>query len=305
MEPREEPVASPVVEMRELFCPVCGYDLRGIESTRCPECGGAFDRSALAASNIPWVHRRYLGTVRAFWKTVRMATVRPEHLGAECARPISYADALRFRLAVVLTAWVAIAAAATLAWLKTPGLRRSAFFSTISGFRYWRGEALDLKAPVPLILNLLWLLFWLWCASGIASWWFAPRRLSVVRQNRAVALSQYAVAPLALWPATLLLVASVAFAITRAVPGQSLEDALEREQMVRVGWMAAWTPVFIVPVLWWATTLRLLLRASDAGWARVLSAAVVVPVLVVGLGAASLVAIHFVANFVVLVVTTW
>ena len=233
-----------------------------------------------------------------------MATVRPEHLGAECARPVSYADAMRFRLAVVLTVWVSVAAAATLAWLKYSALRRYAF-STISGFRYWPGEALDLKAPASLVLTVLWLLFWLWCASGMAVWWFASRRLSVVRQNRAVALSQYAVAPLALWPAALLLVAAVAFAIARAVPGQSLEDLLEREQMVRVGWMAAWTPVFIVPVLWWATTLRLLLRASDAGWARALSAAVIVPVLVVGLGAASLVAVHFVANFVVLVVTTW
>src|SRR5687768_3337208 len=124
MESREEYVASPAVEMRELFCPVCGYDLRGIESTRCPECGGEVDRSALAASNIPWVHRRYLGAVRAFWKTVRTATVRPEHLGAECARPVNYADALRFRFVVVLTVWVPVAAA-TVAWLTIPALRRT------------------------------------------------------------------------------------------------------------------------------------------------------------------------------------
>ncbi len=32
---------------KHLFCPRCGYDLSGLESSRCPECGADFDRLAL------------------------------------------------------------------------------------------------------------------------------------------------------------------------------------------------------------------------------------------------------------------
>ena len=31
----------------DLFCPNCGYNLRGIDSERCPECGVVIDREAM------------------------------------------------------------------------------------------------------------------------------------------------------------------------------------------------------------------------------------------------------------------
>ena len=42
----------------DLFCPECGYSLRGIDSVdRCPECGHGSERARLTASNIPWTYR--------------------------------------------------------------------------------------------------------------------------------------------------------------------------------------------------------------------------------------------------------
>src|SRR5205823_2812668 len=49
----------------------------------------------------------------------------------------------------------------------------------------------------PLVLNLIGLLLFFILLTGVGSYFFHPRRLAVLRQNRAVALSYYACAPLA------------------------------------------------------------------------------------------------------------
>src|SRR2546430_12165891 len=79
------------------FCPDCGYDLRGLTSGRCPECGLLIDDAALAASPIPWVHRRRIGRVRAFFRTLMLTTFRPKRLAAAAAVPVDYREAQRFR----------------------------------------------------------------------------------------------------------------------------------------------------------------------------------------------------------------
>ena len=84
--------------LESLYCPQCGYDLRGIGDTRrCPECGLVIDWDELADSRIPWVHRRHIGRVRAYWRTLWLATVHTKSLSRETFRPVSYADAQRFR----------------------------------------------------------------------------------------------------------------------------------------------------------------------------------------------------------------
>ncbi|HKQ47015.1 MAG TPA: hypothetical protein VJZ71_02970 [Phycisphaerae bacterium] len=58
------PNAAPVVATssdEEIYCPICNYNLTGILTGRCPECGSLFDREALRANQqanritlIPW-----------------------------------------------------------------------------------------------------------------------------------------------------------------------------------------------------------------------------------------------------------
>ncbi len=42
----------------EIYCPSCGYNLRGIPEIRCPECGFGFDRTAVEATAINEFGRR-------------------------------------------------------------------------------------------------------------------------------------------------------------------------------------------------------------------------------------------------------
>src|SRR5438477_13137741 len=83
------------------FCPDCGYDLRGLSSERCPECGLSID-AAMVESPIPWAHRARIGRLRAFRRTVILATFRPKRLAAAVAVTVDYADARLFRRLVVL-----------------------------------------------------------------------------------------------------------------------------------------------------------------------------------------------------------
>jgi hypothetical protein len=188
-----------------LFCPGCGYDLRGIAaSDRCPECGLAIDRSAGGVSRIPWAHRRRVGRVRAYWATVRLATFRPRQLVEELNRPVRYADAQRFRIVTV-----ALASLGPIAFLLAPMVAgewpepadAGAMFNVGFYGRATGPNALDLGLPwfagarlypvLPLAVVLLFVL-----VTGVGSYWFAPRSLDVRQQNRAIALSYYALLPL-------------------------------------------------------------------------------------------------------------
>lgn len=102
-----KPVASsdPVLTA-DLACPECGYSLRGISSEKCPECGLAIDWATLSVSRLPWVHRRTIGRWRAYSRTNLLVIFRPKKLAGEMNRPVSFADAQRFRHVTVLLAWV-------------------------------------------------------------------------------------------------------------------------------------------------------------------------------------------------------
>src|SRR3954454_2037665 len=102
----------PTDNSTDLICPECGYDLRAIDSGRCPECGTPFDRATATRSTIPWANRQTIGRVRGYWRTAWIATFRPRMLGKECARPVALRDAERFRwmtVLILLITWVPIA----------------------------------------------------------------------------------------------------------------------------------------------------------------------------------------------------
>src|SRR5688500_10823675 len=79
-----------------LPCPACGYDLRGAPATRCPECGLQVDADLLRVSGIPWTHRRTMGRVRAYLRTLRLMTFGGEAVALEPARPQDPRDARSF-----------------------------------------------------------------------------------------------------------------------------------------------------------------------------------------------------------------
>src|SRR5215204_4041683 len=95
-EPTDVSAAPAAAADQDLFCPECGYNLHALHGIdRCPECGLAIDRQGFARSQIPWVHRRHVGRVRAYWRTLWMATLRPARIAAEASRRVGYVDAQR------------------------------------------------------------------------------------------------------------------------------------------------------------------------------------------------------------------
>src|SRR5688500_8369425 len=88
----------------DLLCGPCGYNLRGVASDRCPECGAPFDRDHLVGNLIPWEQRRHIGLLRGFFATAWLATANPRALVAKADHPINGAAALVFACIVVLIA---------------------------------------------------------------------------------------------------------------------------------------------------------------------------------------------------------
>ena len=114
--PIDAPSAAPpafdagheVPDEYDVFCEGCAYSLVGLTGDRCPECGRVFEPKQLPFARVPWLHRRRLGRVRAYVKTVEFACLRPRRFATELCRPvrISANDARSFRLA---TLWIATA----------------------------------------------------------------------------------------------------------------------------------------------------------------------------------------------------
>ncbi len=78
--------APPVqIEDEQIFCPLCNYNLTGIHSGRCPECGAWFNRAALLASQpvhritlIPWDDPGEMRPRDRFLATLRICLLRAE-----------------------------------------------------------------------------------------------------------------------------------------------------------------------------------------------------------------------------------
>ncbi|HEV2292602.1 MAG TPA: zinc ribbon domain-containing protein [Tepidisphaeraceae bacterium] len=281
----------------ELFCPACGYSLRGIDSELCPECGFKVDRSAAAVSRIPWEHRRRLGWARAYWRTMWMST---RVVAGDVVRPVNYRDARRFQLITVLIASFPLAA---LAALPLPANLFAAIGGTLSGWPIVvpPGWAIDLglpllagvgvgALPVAIVLYLL-------ATSGVASYFFHPPHLSVVQQNRAIALSYYACAPLVLLilPA---LIAWVYLGLHVYRPGWENRVFLIDATM---NLLMAILPVVTVLMMWFAS-LGMLRHATACSTARLFAMAIVLPVAWVVLAGLILVALPWVVGFAMIVV---
>ena len=255
-----QPVAIDSAAVEDLICPACGYSLRGITSDRCPECGLAIDRVNLSASHIPWAHRRIIGRWRGYWRTNILVMFHLSRLANEINRPVSFADAQRFRHTTVITAFLPVAAWS--AWLAQYELH----FSFDRPARIDLGWMLEYVAIATAAFSL-WL--FLLMITGVGSYFFHSRKLPVARQNRALALSYYACAPLA-WlfvPALLLL-------------GSLFSDAdwggLERKLLL---WsiLLAGAACAVIVLRFWIASVQLLRRTTGCGRRRAVALAIYLP----------------------------
>lgn len=190
-------------------CPACDYDLRALVGDRCPECGLKIDRAALATLQIPWVARKSIGRVRAYFKTASMVFAHPRKFASNIIHPISLQEAKRFQNVTVWLAFLPLLAVGLWVYMAdldrrlTPGMHATLFQMvrrSVSDDSVRRGWILEWLGVV-FCAACLW--FFLKGATGVASYLCHPRRISIERQNRAIALSYYACAPLAWVPVAL------------------------------------------------------------------------------------------------------
>lgn len=288
----------------DLYCPECQYNLRGIGSSRCPECGTAFDRTKLAAGRLPWTHRRQIGTIRAYLATSWLVMTHPHRLAAEATGPASRREALRFRAVTVGLTFVSVLVTAV-AWLmywwpeyqRSGGqcfLRQHAVAGLVAGLT---------AAPGSWALSLLAALMFLVTATGVAEWFVRPRSAPPQLQDRAAALSQYACASLCLLPAALA-TASALLWLTVHPGGGALRQHVP-QAVFRLATMLAW-PLTLglaaaIPLSCLHTVLVLMRRVAQAGVIRLAAAGAALPILWVLLAAGWFVGLHAVVSFLMLV----
>jgi hypothetical protein len=89
-------------------CAGCGYDLRGLEQFRCPECGLEFDPNYVPPADIPWLKRGNVAidanatggnAFVAYWRTVWLVLARPRQFGEMVWQDVDVdaAETTRFR----------------------------------------------------------------------------------------------------------------------------------------------------------------------------------------------------------------
>lgn len=248
----------------DVFCPHCGYNLRGIESQICPECGKPFDRATLNISQIPWVHRKEIGHWRAFWRTVWMATFNIPQIAREMSRPVSLRDAQLFRLIVTMVAGIPLGALLTYASSSFTDLEPFGLVGAVAQGQGPRSPwvfdvvypiASGLSLPV-IVLPTLWLFFYL--STGVASYLFHPNSLPVVRQNRAVALSYYACGSLA-WVPVLIACAGATTLSSRL----NLLKHSDLELLLDALTVLFAVVAYVIPIFWWYGTTRMLAQTTS------------------------------------------
>jgi hypothetical protein len=184
-----------------LLCPNCGYDLRANPGERCSECGQTIDRSALTHSTIPWVHRRHIGRVRAYLKTVWLMTIDSPHLRGQAAGILKMSDAHSFRritstlLALALVGVFVFIADDLAVVISEYRLN----ISSVNQLGHWSHDlivpwlaGITLPAVLPVMLVGL--------ALGL-TWTQRPlfRSEEAAPRESAIALSCYAAGPMAWW----------------------------------------------------------------------------------------------------------
>ena len=239
----------------EHYCLDCGYNLRGLSGPRCPECGGAIDRHGQDGLRAPWVYRRRIGVLPAYWQTAALVTFRPGEFAARFHWPrVRFHGSHAFRLWTI--AWAAgslVVAALAVAWR---------LGVTPAGVVILGGAL----APSALVL--------LYGATELAGFFAGPRLPSDTSEEvfRANLVNDYASAALAWTP----LPAAVVCAAVAA--GKLFAAPVDQVLFLMAAALAAW-----IGVLWVGGVLVLFGRALSISTGILVLAAVFFPVRFAGL----------------------
>jgi hypothetical protein len=299
------PARPPIAQ--DIFCQNCGYNLRTLTSDRCPECGRSLEGLRDTVSHIPWAHRKELGRFQAYWKTVWFVMFQQKKFCEEMARPVSYADSQRFRTMTILFVFVSIVASTVAAYIfYPPGSAQNATFS-FTTFGPTTGSSLPELAYAdiwPIAILCLCCLLYLFAATGAPSYFFQPRSMTTEMQNRAIALSYYACAPLSLVFVLMLFIPSLVPLI------EFMCDTVGGAMFPRLS-LSTDDQVAIVAILlgaviliWWIQLVRVGWRVMRNLKRRALIIAICVPLLWLILGFLCFVVLPFVLLSVIVAVAS-
>ena len=97
----------------EIYCPLCNYNLTGVYSGRCPECGGVFHRESLIAAQqtnqitvMPWDDPERMSIFRRFGRTLAICLFNARRFAFAFSVQPQRTRAASFKLIVMLIAWL-------------------------------------------------------------------------------------------------------------------------------------------------------------------------------------------------------
>jgi hypothetical protein len=225
-------LSQPTAISEEKFCAFCGYNLHGITSTRCPECGQDIPTGLI----IPWNYRKQIGNLRAFVQTVWIATFHPHKLALAAPRDGDYRAAEHFRW--IISAIIGVPPSLFFIWFidqHADDLVRQAnavIVTPIAELRilWWAGALFLPVLPLACLLTPF-------LVTAAATYWFGGRNLSVAHRNRAMVLSRFATAPFAwafpLWIIFALCIPYLVRFNPRPIPGPTVSAASIPPYLVR------------------------------------------------------------------------
>jgi hypothetical protein len=257
----------------ERFCPDCGYNLRGMTSDRCPECGILIGN--VSAFTIPWAHRAEIGRVRAFGRSVWLATFHPTRLARAVHGPVDPDSANRFRSIVISIAWIMTAIVlGSLYWQQ----RGADFLNLIDAAAIsatpvdWDWELKTMWSAgaimIPVLPIGLGLMFFLWGRAG--QHWFKVASLTPTQRSRSILISRYALAPLA-WIA----LSAIFLGGAWVLEATRVSDIFRELWLVVIGISTLFFAMAIFGT-WWST-LSVLRQATHCTPSRWVAAAVGLP----------------------------
>jgi hypothetical protein len=254
-------------------CPVCGYDLRARVSRRCSECGTEI-REAFITSRIPWVHRRYRGTVRAFLATMWMTLWRPGELARELEWRVNRREAKKFHR-VALGIGTIISTAMLMGAFALRGNHWKETLSLEMPWNYDTGRiAFNFPALVltdsywcvlPLLLaSYLGLAMSMWVYRGLVGWTGSRRHRMHVRRLAMYASSQAVLQALVLG--------------SLSVAGMILYEELNwNEYVIMALWPAVWVLLALSITAFYIPALFFIWKTGPRKWVRALCLLVLFP----------------------------